>query len=57
LRALELGAFIIVGNLKVPLSDHFSPEMRLISQARSIGDRLSGSSTYESAQEYPFRTS
>lgn len=41
LRALELGAFKILGNLATPLKNAPSPSLPLISQARSIGSRLS----------------
>lgn len=47
LRALQLGGFKIIGSLAVPLRDHSLPEMLLISQARTIGCRLSGSLSYE----------
>lgn len=48
LRTLELGAFKLIGNLAVPLKDRSCPEMPLISEAQSMGCRLSSSLTYES---------
>jgi hypothetical protein len=41
LQFLELGGFKMLGTLAVPLKKHSSPEMLLLSQARSIGCRLS----------------
>lgn len=41
LHFLELGGFKILGTLAVPLKKHSSPEMLLLSQARSMGCRLS----------------
>jgi len=41
LRFLELGGFKMLGTLAVPLKKHSSPEMLLLSQARSMGCRLS----------------
>jgi hypothetical protein len=41
LRFLEMGGFKMLGTLAVPLQKHSSPEMLLLSQARSMGCRLS----------------
>lgn len=41
LQFLDLGGFKMLGTLAVPLKKHSSPEMLLLSQARSIGCRLS----------------
>lgn len=38
---LESGGFKTLGTLAVPLKEHSSPEMLLLSQARSMGSRLS----------------